>query len=143
MLRVLDRLEKYKALIKKSPDDPITAKRISSKLPLFKKMYSKLLKKKAELKFSQSFYNKTPVKKEFNNESTCLELKDFPSESKSISDNMSMTNSIQSLMKSMKTANFKKGGLNESFDYRNEDQFDQKLHEIKTIILALKRYIGV
>ena len=143
MLRVLDRLKKYKTLYEMSPSDPTTVKRISSKLPLFSKMYSKLLKKRQELKFSPSFFNKSPPKKGMGNESTRMDSKDFPSECTIFHDSVSLTNSTQSLMQSFKTANLKKGGVNESFDYRNEIQFDEKLQEIKEIILTLQKFVGI
>ena len=143
MLRVLDRLKKYKVLYEKTSSDANTIKRIKSKLPLFSKMYSKLLKKRRELKFSPSFFSKSPLKKGMENESTRNDSKDFPEECHIFHDNISLTNSTQSMMQSYKTANLKKGGVNESFDYRNENQFDEKLQEIKDNILILQEYVRI
>ena len=138
MVRVHEKLKIYKSLYLNNSDDSSVKKRILKKLPLFQNMYFKLVKKRAELKFTGSFFSKSPTKKGLENESTCLDSKDFFSDTKSFNDNVSMTNSLQSLMKSMKTCNFKKERVNESFDCHNEHDFDKKLDQIKQIIIMLK-----
>jgi len=70
-----------------------------------------------------------------------MDSKDFFSDSKSFNDNVSVTNSLHSLMKSMNTCNFKSDRINESFDHQNEEQFEKKLEEIREIILLLKNKI--
>lgn len=137
MTRVLERLHKYHALVENNPKDPTVRKRIFSKLPLFEKMYVKLLKKRKELSLNNSFFGKSP-KKGFGNESTCMDSRDFFSDHKSIKDNVSVSNSMHSLLKSMKTCNFNGNKVNESFDYRDEGVFDRKLGEIGELITKLK-----
>ena len=137
MTRVLERLQKYEALVENNPKDPTVHKRISSKLPLFEKMYMKLLQKRKELSLKNSFFGKSP-RKNPGNESTCMDSRDFYSDHKSFKDTVSVSNSMHSLMKSMKTCNFTGNKVNESFDYRDEGVFDTKLTQIGDLITKLK-----
>ena len=140
MVRVLERLKKYCALLENDPEDESLYKRISSKLPLFEKMYAKLLKKRMELNFKSSFFSKSPSKG-LGNESTWMDSKDFISDEKSYSENLSVSNSIQSLVHSFKTCNFIIERVHENYDINNEEEFDKKLNEIREIILMLKKTI--
>ena len=91
MVRVLERLKKYHAMYQNNPNDLNVRKRISSKLPLFWKMYKKLVKKRTELKFSDLNNKGSPMKyKGFSNDSTRMDSKDFCSDLKSINDNLSL-----------------------------------------------------
>ena len=144
MVRVVERLKKYQSLFENNPTDANVKKRISSKLPLFWKMYQKLQKKRAELKFEGEDWS--PSKQKWSvsaNESTRMDSKDFGADSKSINDNTSLANSLQSLLKSVQTYNYKGERLNDSFDHHNASQFDMKLEEIHLIIVKLEKLVQV
>lgn len=143
MVRVVERLKKYQSLFENNPKDANVHKRISSKLPLFWKMYKKLRTKRSELKFGGEESSPSKWKKGIGNESTRMDSRDFGMDGASQNDNNSLANSLQSLLKSVQTYNLKGERVNESFDYGNGSQFDKKLEEIYQIIVRLEKLVQV
>lgn len=139
MIRVLERLRKYRLLVEDNPDNPTVYKRVASKMPLFRKMYAKLEQKRAALSFvSISIYSQTPTKPGDTTESTFVEGGDSYSDSKCYSENISMTGSVKSMMLSMQTNNEKSyAQISESFDLGHHDTFDKKLEQIRMEIERL------
>lgn len=141
MVRVLERLRKDQALFENNPSDANVRKRISRKLPLFMKMYKKLLKKRHELSFAGAPEQGSPHKKQISNESTRMDSKEFGSELNSVAETSSAVNSLQSLLKSKRSCHAQSEFLGDSFDFQDQAQFDQKLDEIYRIIRRIEKML--
>ena len=139
MLRVLERLRKYRLLVEENPDNSTVYKRVGSKMPLFRKMYAKLKQKRGTLSFeSMSIYSHSGMKPGDTTESTFAEGMESYSEGKSYGDGISVTGSVKSMLLSLQTNNEKTyTQINESFDLSCSETFDKKLEEIRLEIQRL------
>lgn len=140
MLRVLERLRKYRILVEENPENATVYKRVGTKMPLFRKMFAKLKQKRGTLSFnSVSIYSKSGKKHADTTESTFAEGMESYSDGKSYQEGLSVTGSVKSMLLSLQTNNEKSyTQINESFDLSCHETFDHKLEEIRLEIQRLE-----